>query len=147
METALTIIKIEKNCLLCHNFSSCHNLRTIIEAAEMRTRPERIVALWEVMPEICGSLGKDKKYDEDQYLKSEKIEYGLLRRIAEAVLKNKKTVVAIGIISQNGSGSEILSAFVQGVYDSPEEAVAFTHDLNVVLLSFAKLSLVPAPQP
>lgn len=127
METALTVT--EKTCLLCQSYPGCPIHLSMGRALEVfDDAGKKLKALYWVLPEVCGVFGN---YREDEYVKSEKVEYGLLKKIVVAAEEGK--IVAIGKICKNGAGSEIVSAFLQGIYDTPEVARAFTKDMNVVL--------------
>ena len=126
METYLA--RIERTCFSCSSFPGCPVFLKMGRALETFDE-HKIKALYYTLSEVCESLGR---YKEDPYVKSEAVEYGMLRKIAEAAEQGK--VIAIGKIRENGAGSRIASVFLQGIYDTLEEAQAFTRDMDVVPL-------------
>jgi len=141
METSL--VKMERTCLLCSHFPGCPIYLKMGRALETFDE-HKIKALYYTLAEVCEFFGT---YKEDPYIKSRSVEYGMLRRITEAAEQGK--IIVIGKINENGTGSRVVSVFLQGIYDTEEEAQIFTKDMDVVRMKELSRnpSLVSAPHP
>ena len=141
METSL--VRMEKTCLLCSHFPGCLIYLKMGRALETFDE-HKIKALYYTLAEVCEFFGT---YKEDPYIKSRAVEYGILRRITEAAEQGK--VIVIGKINENGVGSRIRSVFLQGVYDTEEEAQIFSKDMDVIPIKRLSRdpSFVSAPHP
>ena len=139
----MDLVKTEKTCLLCKSFPSCLVFLKMGRALETFDGP-KIKALYYTLSEVCDSLGN---YQEDPYVKNRVIEYGMLRRIVEALEENK--IISIGRIREDGTGSRIASVFLQSIYNTQEEAEIFTAGMDVSLIKAASRqpSLASIPDP